>query len=79
MCKNKEKHKIDALLCGLYAQCIVYPSICPYGGSYLIIDNGNHKKIENFIKKYNKLDIEIKNKIKYIIVDGTLKPSASVA
>ena len=46
---------------------------------YLIIDNGNHKKIENFIEKYNKLDIEIKNKIKYIIVDGTLKPSASVA
>lgn len=46
---------------------------------YLIIDNGNHKKIENFIKKYNKLDIEIKNMNKYIIVDGTLKPSASVA
>lgn len=46
---------------------------------YLIINNGNHKKIENVIKKYNKTDIEIKNKTKYIIVDGTLKLSASVA
>lgn len=46
---------------------------------YLIIDNGHPKKVENFIKKYNKLDANIKNKIKYIVVDGTLKPSASVA
>ena len=45
---------------------------------YLIVDNGHPKKIENFIKKYNELDSETKNNIKYIIVDGTLKPSASV-
>ena len=32
-----------------------------------------------FIKKYNKIDIENKKKTKYIIVDGTLKSSASVA
>ncbi|MBR1868040.1 MAG: hypothetical protein IJ800_05630 [Clostridia bacterium] len=46
---------------------------------YLIVDNGHPKKIENFIKKYNELDLVTKNKIKYIIIDGTLKPSASVA
>ena len=36
----------------------------------------------NFIlqnSKLNELDSETKNKIKYIVVDGTLKPSASVA
>lgn len=31
------------------------------------------------LEKYNELDLKTKNKIKYIIVDGTLKPSASVA
>lgn len=46
---------------------------------YLIVDNGHPKKVGNFIKKYNELDAEIKNKIKYIVIDGTLKPSASVA
>lgn len=46
---------------------------------YLIIDTGHTNKVENFIKKYNELDSETKNKIIYIVVDGTLKPSASVA
>ena len=35
---------------------------------YLIINNGNHKKIENFVKKYNKTNIENKNKTKYILL-----------
>lgn len=46
---------------------------------YLIVDNGHPKKVESFINKYNELDSEIKNKIKYIVVDATLKPSASIA
>ena len=70
---NQLEHGFDVQLPIYMAQEETHRAI------YLIIDNGNHKKIENFIKKYNKLDIEIKNKIKYIIVDGTLKPSASVA
>lgn len=35
---------------------------------YLIINNGNHKQIENFIKKYNKTNIENKKKTKYILL-----------
>ena len=58
---------------------MIHERIKAFAYFHAIIDNGNHKKIENFIKKYNKLDMEIKNKIKYIIVDGTLKPSAGVA
>ena len=46
---------------------------------YLIVDNGHPTKVESFINKYNELDSEIKNKIKYIVVDATLKPSASIA
>ena len=46
---------------------------------YLIVDNGHPKKVEDFIKKYNELDAKIKDKIKYIVIDGTLKPSASIA
>lgn len=41
-------------------------------------NNGNHKKIENYIKKYNKTNMENKKKTKYIIIDGTLKLSASI-
>lgn len=46
---------------------------------YLIIDIGHQKNIEKFIRKYDELDQTTKNKIKYIVVDGTLKLSASIA
>lgn len=46
---------------------------------YLIIDNGHPKALDNFITFYNDLDKSIKEKISYIIVDGTTKPSASKA
>ena len=44
---------------------------------YLIIDNGHEKALGNFLKFYNDLKVEEKEKIPYIIVDGTKKPSAS--
>ena len=46
---------------------------------YLIIDNGNSKALENFMQFYNELDAKIKNKISYIVIDGTKKESASKA
>ena len=46
---------------------------------YLVIDNGHKKKIDKLIEIYNKFsDIE-KEKIKIIIIDATIKPSASKA
>ena len=46
---------------------------------YLIIDNGHPKALENFISFYNDLELEIKNKISYLIIDATPKLSASRA
>lgn len=46
---------------------------------YLIIDNGHPKVLRNFIDFYNNLDKEIKEKISYVIIDATTKPSASKA
>lgn len=46
---------------------------------YLIIDNGHPKTLENFKIFYDELDVTIRNKIKYIIIDATIKPSASKA
>lgn len=44
---------------------------------YLIIDNGHAKALNNFLDFYNDLKIDEKEKIPYIIIDGTKKPSAS--
>ncbi|MCK5129124.1 MAG: hypothetical protein KAQ68_04690 [Clostridiales bacterium] len=46
---------------------------------YLIINTGNDVKLNKFLTYYNKLSIEMKNKIKLIIVDGKPKKSASTA
>ena len=46
---------------------------------YLVIDTGHPAKVHNFIDFYNNLDKEIKEKISYIIIDATPKPSASKA
>lgn len=46
---------------------------------YLIIDNGHPKAVENFISFYNSLAQEIRDRISYIIIDATFKPSASKA
>lgn len=46
---------------------------------YLIIDNGHSKALHNFLDFYNGLEKEIKDKISYLIVDATTKPSASKA
>jgi len=46
---------------------------------YLIIDNGHPKALENFISFYNGLDKETKDKISYMVIDATKKPSASKA
>ena len=46
---------------------------------YLIIDNGHPKALQNFLDFYNGLEKEIKDKISYLIVDATDKPSASKA
>ncbi len=46
---------------------------------YLIIDTGYEKALKNFIEYYEKLSYEIKVKISYIIVDATIKDSASTA
>ena len=46
---------------------------------YLIIDNGHPIALENFIAFYNSLDKEIKEKISYLVIDATVKPSASKA
>ncbi len=44
---------------------------------YLIIDNGYQKALDNFLNFYNDLKVEEKEKIPYVIIDGTKKPSAS--
>lgn len=46
---------------------------------YLIIDNGNPMTLKNFINFYNTLDREIRDKISYMVIDATTKPSASKA
>lgn len=46
---------------------------------YLIIDNGHKKKIDKLIEVYNKLSDIQKEKIKIILIDSTIKPSASKA
>ena len=46
---------------------------------YLVIDTGHPAKVHHFIDFYNNLDKEIKEKISYIIIDATPKPSASKA
>lgn len=46
---------------------------------YLIIDNGHQKALDNFIEFYNNLDTTTKNKISYLVIDGTKKKSASKA
>ena len=46
---------------------------------YLIIDNGHKKMVDKFIKFHNKLSQKEKDKIPYIIIDGTFKLSASKA
>ena len=46
---------------------------------YLIIDNGHPRALENFFKFYNNLDMQLKEKIDIIVIDGTFKPSASNA
>lgn len=46
---------------------------------YLIIDTGHPRALESFISFYNLLDIEIKKKISYLVIDATSKPSASKA
>lgn len=49
-------------------------------GYYVVINAGtNNKKLNEFNLKYNKLDKERKDKIKYILIDGRFKKSASVA
>ena len=40
---------------------------------YLIVDTGHSKALENFIEFYNNLDSTTKDKITYLIVDGTQK------
>ena len=44
---------------------------------YLIIDNGHEKALKNFLKFHKELCKNEKEKILYIIIDGTKKPSAS--
>ena len=46
---------------------------------YLIIDNGHPTALKNFIRFYNDLGKEEKEKISYLIIDATNKPSASKA
>lgn len=46
---------------------------------YLIIDNGHPKALQNFLDFYNGLEKEIRDKISYLVVDATDKPSASKA
>ena len=46
---------------------------------YLIIDNGHQKALENFVEFYNNLELEIKDRISYMVIDATPKPSASKA
>lgn len=46
---------------------------------YLIIDNGHPNKLKKFRELYYDLPQETKDKISYIIIDATLKPSASRA
>ncbi len=46
---------------------------------YLVIDNGHPKTLENFIKYYNALNQDTKNKIECVFIDGTAKLSASKA
>ena len=46
---------------------------------YLIIDNGNEKALDGFKKFHNELSTEEREKIPYIVIDGTKKPSASKA
>ena len=46
---------------------------------YLIIDNGHKTALDHFVAFYNDLSIPEKEKIEYIVVDGTPKQSASKA
>lgn len=46
---------------------------------YLIIDNGHPTALKSFIRFYNDLGKEEKEKISYLIIDATNKPSASKA
>lgn len=46
---------------------------------YLIIDTGHSKALEDFLAFYNTLDMNTKERIKYMIVDATIRPSASKA
>lgn len=46
---------------------------------YLVIDNGHPTALKNFIDFYDALDRDIKNKISYMLIDATPKPSASKA
>ena len=46
---------------------------------YLIIDNGHPKALDNFIRFYNDLGKAEKDKLSYLIIDATIKPSASKA
>lgn len=46
---------------------------------YLIIDNGHKKKRDKLVNLYNSFDDTQKEKIKIILIDATIKPSASKA
>lgn len=46
---------------------------------YLIIDNGHPKTLQNFIKYYDSLDKQVRNKILYMVIDATHQTSASKA
>lgn len=46
---------------------------------YLIIENGHHKRLEAFQNYYNKLDVNTREKVPYILIDGNIQVSASRA
>lgn len=46
---------------------------------YLIIDNGHPKRLERFQDYYNGLQQKQKEKIPYILIDGSIQQSASKA
>lgn len=48
-------------------------------GIYLIIDTGHEKALEKFTKFYNSLEMSVKKKIQFIVIDATDKQSASKA